>query len=77
MAVFLRGWLPHRGKAQIACNFFSAKLLANGHESPRFSEWARTAANRQDSAAFAQHTSIPHDMCALCITYMSHYIAHT
>ena len=20
MAVFLRGWLPHRGKAQMACN---------------------------------------------------------
>ena len=21
MAVFLRGWLPHRGKAQMACNY--------------------------------------------------------
>ena len=21
MAVYLRGWLPHRGKAQIACNY--------------------------------------------------------
>ena len=20
-AVFLRGWLPHRGKAQMACNY--------------------------------------------------------
>ena len=54
----------------MACNFFSAKLLANGHESPRFSEWARTAANRQDSAAFAHHTSIPHDMVWYGMVYL-------
>ena len=27
MAVFLRGWLPHRGKAQMACNYFPTRTM--------------------------------------------------
>ena len=63
MAVFLRGWLPHRGKAQMACNFFSAKLLANGHDLANGHERPRIAKIRR-------HLHIIQALLMTCVRYV-------